>query len=250
MTLQRNPDSRRTFGRAGTDAASRSGDAGSATQAFGRAGVDPLARRDGDPPSRTPDLGQTPAFGRATPDGASRSAANGARPVRDRLGDWPTVLHPELKDLLEYWRSKIGPRGELPNRAQIDPTEIPSLLTGIALYDVERTGGAYRFRYRLLGTRHTYINQYDFAGRYIEDVHYPEEAQAIYDNFSLVVDHKLPHYWHRARALRRSPNERVMYERVIVPLANEAGMVNMLFGHFVFHGAKEMWHWWRDDSTD
>jgi hypothetical protein len=167
---------------------------------------------------------------------------------RYRLGTWPAQLHPELQEFLDYWLSKHGPSGQLPSRAQIDPSEIPNLLTGIALYDVERvpTKVGYRFKYRLLGTRHSVVNQADFSGRYIEEVHYPDEAVPIIGVFSLVVERRLPHYARGERVARRDPNSRISYERIIVPLANDGVTVNMLLGHYIFHNMEENWHWWRE----
>ena len=101
----------------------------------------------------------------------------------------------------------------------------------------------------MVGTRHSAVNQADFSGRYVEDVHYPDEAVPIVGAFSLVVERKLPHYWHRDRISRRDPSARVPYERIVVPLAADGVNVNMLFAHFVFHNTGDSWHWWREDKN-
>lgn len=253
MTLQRAPGARRIFGRAGTDNPSRT----------------PSGAPSGDPSgSPTGGLSGFPSRAPSGPSGPSGSPSGGpsnrvSRGIttttdpalsttdRYRLGTWPTELHPELQEFLNYWVSKQGPQGQLPNRAQIDPSEIPTLLTGIALFDVERVVQApgYRFKYRLLGTRHSAVNQADFSGRYVEDVHYPDEAIPIIGAFCLAVERKLPHYWRRERVSRRDPAQRIDYERIIVPLSNDGVNVNMLFGHYVFHNAGDSWHWWRDGNA-
>lgn len=241
MSLQRGPEARRVFGRAGTDSPSRS----------------PSGAPSG-APSGTPtnSLSRSPSGPSRTVAPASRGIVTSADPSatatdRVRLGTWPDQLDPELQEFVEYWHSKIGPQGQLPSRAQIDPSEIPNILTGIALYDVERvnTSFGYRFKYRLLGTRHSVVNQADFSGRYVEDVHYPDDAVPIIGAFSLVVERKLPHYWRRERASRRDPNLRIFYERIVVPLAADGVNVNMLLGHFVFHNSQENWHWWREGNS-
>ena len=231
MSLQKAPEARRVFGRAGTDSPSRT----------------PTGAPSG-APSRTP----------SGPSGSPNSRGIAGAPNRDlaatdrfRIGTWPEQLHPELQEFLDYWLSKHGPQGQLPSRARIDPSEIPTLLTGIALYDVEHVPASkvgYRFKYRLLGTRHSSVNQADFSGRYVEDVHYPDEAVPIIGAFSLVVERKLPHYWHRDRISRRDPATKIPYERIVVPLSNDGVNVNMLLGHFVFHNAGDNWHWWREDA--
>ena len=244
MTLQRTPEARRVFGRAGTDSPSRSPSGAPSSGPSGAPSGAPTS-----PPSRSLSGSRSVAPG-------SRGIVTSADPSatatdRVRLGTWPDQLHPELQEFTDYWASKLGPQGQLPNRAQIDPSEIPNLLTGIALYDVERvnTSFGYRFKYRLLGTRHSIVNQADFSGRYVEEVHYPDDAVPIIGAFSLVVERKLPHYWRRERVSRRDPNLRIFYERVIVPLAADGVNVNMLLGHFVFHNTQENWHWWREGNS-
>lgn len=229
MSLQRAPGARRVFGRAGTDSPSRT----------------PSGAPSGAPSGPSGSPSGPPARGITTTTIHAQSSSD-----RFRLGTWPEQLHPELQEFLDYWLSKHGPQGQLPSRAQIDPSEIPTLLTGIALYDVERvnTSLGYRFKYRLLGTRHSVVNQMDLAGRYVEDVHYPDDAVPIIGAFSLVVERKLPHYWRRERVSRRDPSVRTPYERIIVPLANDGVNVNMLLGHFVFYNTADNWHWWREGN--
>lgn len=234
MSLQKAPEARRVFGRAGTDSPSRT----------------PTGAPSGSP-SRAPSGGMSGPGSSPNSRGiASTADRDLAATDRFRIGTWPEQLHPELQEFLDYWLSKHGPQGQLPSRASIDPSEIPTLLTGIALYDVEHVPASkvgYRFKYRLLGTRHSSVNQADFSGRYVEDVHYPDEAVPIIGAFSLVVERKLPHYWHRDRISRRDPAVKIPYERIVVPLSNDGVNVNMLLGHFVFHNAGDNWHWWRED---
>ena len=248
MTLQRAPGARRVFGRAGTDTPSRTPSGSPSGGPSGAPSGFPAAF-----PSRAP---SGPSVAPAPNSQLSRGIITTTDPAlstsdRYRIGTWPPQLHPELQEFLDYWLSKHGPQGQLPSRAQIDPSEIPTLLTGIALYDVERVNSAlgYRFKYRLLGTRHSAMNQADFSGRYVEDVHYPDEAVPIVGAFSLVVERKLPHYWHRDRISRRDPSARVPYERIVVPLAADGVNVNMLFALFVFHNTGDSWHWWREDKN-
>ncbi len=242
MSLQRAPGARRVFGRAGTEGPSRSP---SGVPSSGHSGSGLPSGGPSSSPSGSPSgNGHQVSRGITTTTDPRRSSSD-----RYRLGTWPEQLHPELQEFLDYWLSKHGPQGQLPSRAQIDPSEIPALLTGIALYDVERvnTSLGYRFKYRLLGTRHSVVNQSDFSGRYVEDVHYPDDAVPMIGAYSLVVERKLPHYWRRERVSRRDPAHRVPYERIIVPLASDGVNVNMLFGHFVFYNAGgDSWHWWRE----
>jgi len=249
MTLQRAPGARRVFGRAGTDSPSRTPSGAPSNGTSGASSGFPSGF-----PSRAPS-GPSGSPSRSPSNRVSRGIRTTTDPSlsttdRHRLGTWPAQLHPELQEFLSYWVSKCGPDGQLPSRAQIDPSEIPTLLTGIVLYDVERVATAlgYRFKYRLLGTRHSVVNQGELAGRYVEDAHYPDEAVPIIGALTLVVERKLPHYWRHEYVSRRDPAQRISYERIVVPLANDGVSVNMLFGHFVFHNSGDSWHWWRETN--
>jgi hypothetical protein len=164
-----------------------------------------------------------------------------------RLGEWPAELQPEFEHFLDYWLSKHESDGRLPSRAAIDPSEIPILLPGIALIDVEPAASAYRFKFRLLGTRHSYVTQRNMAGRYVDDMIRPEHLPEVLDAYTQVVERKLPHYW--SRTIESAPaGLEISYERVIVPLSQDGETVNMLFGYWIFNGASDNWHWWRDSS--
>ena len=56
---------------------------------------------------------------------------------------------PRHRQLYAYWQGKRGAR-RMPNRADIDPTEIPRLLPNLLIS--EHVAGVGRWRYRLAGT--------------------------------------------------------------------------------------------------
>lgn len=188
-------------------------------------------------------------FGRKVQgDSASRPIEPSAAAGEFRLGAWPEQLHAELDEFLHYWLAKHSGDGRLPSRSDINPAEIPHLLTGIALIDVERRTGTPRYRFRLLGTRHSQVNGRDLAGRYIDEAIPAEALPEIVDAFGQVVEKHLPHY---ARA-DQSPfaTKPVATERVVVPLAADGYNVNMLFSHWIFHMPGEAnWHWWREHKA-
>src|SRR5712672_2729662 len=61
----------------------------------------------------------------------------------------PETAHPKTIRLYKYWRQKAARAGMLPDRRDIDPTDIPTLLDNIWLLDV--VGTPRRFRFRLIG---------------------------------------------------------------------------------------------------
>lgn len=63
-------------------------------------------------------------------------------------GVLPESASPEMYQIVEYWRSLF--RGDImPDRRDIDPTEIPRLLPDIFLIDIFHN--PYRFKFRLIG---------------------------------------------------------------------------------------------------
>ncbi|MEM9683880.1 MAG: PAS domain-containing protein, partial [Pseudomonadota bacterium] len=63
--------------------------------------------------------------------------------------DLPVDGDPGILAAVEYWRS-ISPGNRLPGRQHFDPTEIPNLLSGVWLIDVEQQ--PLSFVFRLVGT--------------------------------------------------------------------------------------------------
>jgi hypothetical protein len=80
---------------------------------------------------------------------------------------WPLPFAP-LQALLDYWLAKRGPR-RCPDKADIDPTEIGSLLPHIVLLDAAPPGG--EFRYRLAGSRVTQMNGRELRGLTQRELH-------------------------------------------------------------------------------
>nr|WP_256445762.1 PAS domain-containing protein [Skermanella sp. TT6] len=69
--------------------------------------------------------------------------------ARSSLEDFPAVSSPLVAEAWTYWMAKRGDR-RMPSRADIDPVEIPRLLSSTALVEVLRD--PLDFRFRLLGT--------------------------------------------------------------------------------------------------
>ena len=68
----------------------------------------------------------------------------------------------DLRAFFAYWKSKqVDARP--PHRGDIDPTEIPALLSNVLLIDIVGDP-AYDFHYRLLGTNIVAVYGIDYAG--------------------------------------------------------------------------------------
>lgn len=96
----------------------------------------------------------------------------------------------------DYWDSKRCGR-PLPDRADIDPTEIPDLLPFVVLTDV-LTEPPY-LRYRLVGTQQVKVRGLDPTGQPVRGNHIghhlsEDTADEVILNYRIVIEKKLPVY--------------------------------------------------------
>ena len=131
---------------------------------------------------------------------------------------------PLLRGVALYWRGKLR-KGRLPGRHDLDPVEIPDLLSHLYLIDVERA--PLRFRHRLIGTQITEWAGRDATGTYVDEVDYGPHRETMIAEYSDVAARGLP----RCDDLEaRWPNpDYKFYTRILFPLASDGRTVDMLF---------------------
>lgn len=139
--------------------------------------------------------------------------------------------HPTVQRLYDYWLSKFKD-GKIPGRSDVDPLDIPEILSGICLVDVERTDDGYQFRFRLIGTDHQEFNQQDFTGRTTDETFPPEAAARVNAVYTQIVESGEPHFWRET--LSFAGREHIEYERLMCPLARDGKTIDMLIGVYVF----------------
>jgi len=141
------------------------------------------------------------------------------------------------REAFALWRDNAPPGG-LPHRTAVaDPFRLsPETLPWIALYDVVRSGGARRFRFRLVGTGNVMRFQRDMTGRWFEDAYAGEIFDQQMAIFGVVADSGLPSF---ADCQLPIPDRRyVNYQRMILPLAgDDPGRCDHLMALLVFEGA-------------
>jgi hypothetical protein len=135
------------------------------------------------------------------------------------------ISHPILRHAGLYWQSKLRP-GRLPSRADIDPIEVPALLPYLYLLDVERN--PIRFRFRLIGTKIVEWAGRDATGQHLDSMDYGEHGPALAAEYRTVVESGLPR--HDRRHARWPKREHRYYHRMILPLASDGRVVDMLLG--------------------
>jgi hypothetical protein len=142
------------------------------------------------------------------------------------------ISHPILVEIY-YWDRKRRGRS-MPNRADIDPTEIAPLLPHVFMVDVERD--PLRFRYRLIGTSIVELLARDFTGRTVDVANYSEEhVAALLQIFGAVVDSRRPVGW-KGNIFYVPGREWLQMESLLMPLGKDEGKVDIIFAGYAAVG--------------
>ena len=143
------------------------------------------------------------------------------------------VTDPQLRVLLDYWRSKRRGR-TMPSRPDIDPTELPgSLWPHLILLDVVRDGPDVdergpRFRYRVLGSTFVHAFARNPTGEFMDEAlpsrnGYSEYVTGIYREMVAV---KKPIYTENSFTLDGQVVP-MFTRRLSLPLSSDGETVNM-----------------------
>ena len=145
--------------------------------------------------------------------------------MSDTLARIASVLEYDgLGDLLRYWQL-VG-HGGVPSRADIDPADIPKLLSNIILIDVHRA--PIRFRARLCGTEIDRLCGRNFTGCYLDDMTVGYFERDILLDYAEVVLHKKPKV--ARRSILTASNSWLHYQRLLLPLSTDGWDVDKLIG--------------------
>lgn len=153
----------------------------------------------------------------------------------DKLARIASVLEYDgLGDLLRYWQL-VG-RGGVPARADVDPADIPKLLSNVILIDVQRA--PIRFQARLCGTEVDRLLGRNFTGCYLDDMTAGYFERDILLDYAEVVLHKMPKV--TRRSILTGKNSWLHYQRLLLPLSSDGWTVDKLIGAMYGHCAVEV----------
>lgn len=150
--------------------------------------------------------------------------------LRELSGQTPMVPHQRFRDMRRYLDS-VAPAGSLPGRQHIDPLDFRSVISLVNLMDVDRSGGAVRFRYRLVGETQTRHVGRELGSLHLEEAVVPELLPRVHGNMSKALATRqavfdsfpMPH-----------PDRHFIHaQRMYFPLATDGETVDMLL---VLHG--------------
>ena len=135
-----------------------------------------------------------------------------------------------LRALYDYWLEKRGPR-RIPSRKQIDPLDIPQLLSGLILMDVDPE--ARRLKCRLVGTRVVEVYGSDYTGRFLDEIDFGDQRENVLTDYGQVVQTGMPNV--RERFFYNSRGVHFRMERLILPLSEDDQNVSQVMSGLNFH---------------
>jgi hypothetical protein len=107
----------------------------------------------------------------------------------------PTWTDPErstsplVREFHAWWISKRRSSG-MPDRADLDPTELPHLLPNIIISEAE--AAPFRIRYRLVGTKIAATTGFDFTGRYLDEILATGSDTPWMELYASIVENRMP----------------------------------------------------------
>lgn len=135
-----------------------------------------------------------------------------------------------LRALYDYWLEKRGPR-RIPSRKQIDPLDIPQLLSGLILMDADPA--TRRLKCRLVGTRVVEVYGSDYTGRFLDEIDFGDQRENVLTDYGQVVQTGMPNV--RERFFYNSRGVHFRMERLILPLSEDDQNVSQVMSGLNFH---------------
>jgi hypothetical protein len=143
-------------------------------------------------------------------------------PLPQPIANGESIRSTLLQRMFDYWQSKLRGR-RWPDRADIDPTEIPKLLPNIVLVDI-LPNRLDCFRYRLVGTEIVRAFGRDMTGRTTDDIPNPDLKKRAVESFAACREAAMPMSQEWLRPWTGVQD----YERIMLPLTRGSDEVAMI----------------------
>lgn len=136
----------------------------------------------------------------------------------------------KIESLHRYWLDKRGAR-RFPARNDIDPLEIPQLLSNIVLVDVLPSPER-QFRFRLVGTAVVQLYGADFTGQTLDEIETGNLQDIIRAGYQQVLETSAPCF--QQGDVHYQDRFWVHYRRIILPLGEREDRPDMLLAGVFF----------------
>ena len=133
--------------------------------------------------------------------------------------------------LHRYWDEKRG-RNDYPSRADLDPLDFSEIWPNTLLVEVIDQEPP-RFRFRVVGTAIVDLYGSDFTGKNLDEVQTGGLEDIVRTGYETAVKTVEPCF--QGGVVLYRDNYEIEYRRVVLPLGDPGGKVNMLLVGMFFH---------------
>jgi hypothetical protein len=148
-----------------------------------------------------------------------------------RVGDDPAIAGDAR--VLEFHRYWLALRGErrFPARRDIEPTDIPHLLSGILLLDVHYE--PLDFEYRLIGGD-IVARSGLLKGKRVREAALRNPASTAYENYCRMIASGVPQFFRGSGVAVYMQGRKVAVARVHCPLSTDGTVIDKVISYFAF----------------
>jgi hypothetical protein len=172
-------------------------------------------------------MGETMISGRAM----NLAEAASADPRAALVGADPAIVsEARVLEFHRYWLARRGER-RFPARADIEPTDIPHLLSGILLLDVHYE--PLDFEYRLIGGD-IVARSGLLKGRRVRAAALRNPASTAYDNYCRMIASGVPQFLRGHAVSVYKPTRKIAVARVHCPLSSDGTVIDKVISYFAF----------------
>ncbi len=154
-----------------------------------------------------------------------------------------------LAPAYDYWEAKRGERA-MPQRRDIDPSEIAKLLPYLQI--TELVEGGTRVRYRLVGTAIVSAYGAELTGKYFDEVYSGARLSFVENNYRILCREQRPILVCNRYVSRKDVD--FICNRVVMPLSDDGAAVNQVLTAMSFRfPIGQVGHWggqWIDHVGD
>jgi len=161
---------------------------------------------------------------------ASSGATGRDKPTITVGSDPAIVTNKRVQEFYRYWLSLRGER-RFPRRADIEPTDIPRLLSGVMLLDVHYD--PIDFEYRLVGDDIT-RRLGSLKGRRVREAALINGDSSAYDNYRRMVESGVPQFLEGTATLAFRPGRPMPMSRVHCPLSSDGTTIDKIISYCAF----------------
>jgi len=141
--------------------------------------------------------------------------------------------HPRIARLYRYWLSIHPPAGGVPGRQHFDPVDVPELLPGIWLLDVQHR--PFRLRYRLVGTGIVEAVGREVTGQWLDQAHpHLRNDATFFERYRRAAEQKRPE-WRKGKPRIWAHRDFGEIENLLLPLARDGATVDILLAFTVLY---------------